>query len=165
MSNLATAYFQLHRYADSAAAFERCTQMDPQNYLMWGNLGDAYYWSAGRRAEAMQAYAKGIELGKEKLRVNPRDAEVLSSLSMYYAMRGEQKPALDNMESALRISPNNPALLFNAGIAYEQLGDTQHAIDALEKAVAGGVSPAMLRDTPNFDGLRANPRYLKLIQK
>jgi serine/threonine protein kinase/tetratricopeptide (TPR) repeat protein len=164
-SNLGTAYFQLHRYADSAAAFEQCTQMDPQNYLMWGNLGDAYYWSVGRRAEAMGAYGKAIALGKEKLRVNPRDAEVLSSLAMYYAMYGEQKPALDNLESALRVSPKSPALLFNAGITYEQLGDTQHAIDALEKAVAGGVSPAMLRDTPNFDSLRANPRYLKLIQK
>jgi tetratricopeptide (TPR) repeat protein len=143
-SNLGTAYFQLHRYADSAAAFEQSTQMDPQNYLMWGNLGDAYYWSAGRRGEAIEAYGKAIALGKEKLRVNPRDAEVLSSLAMYHAMRGEQKPALDNLESALRVSPKSPALLFNAGITYEQLGDTQHAIDALEKAVAGGVSPATL---------------------
>jgi tetratricopeptide (TPR) repeat protein/predicted Ser/Thr protein kinase len=164
-SNLGTAYFQLHRYADSATAFEQCTVIDPQNYLMWGNLGDAYYWSAGRRAEAMGAYSKAIALGKEKLKVNPRDAEVLSSLSMYYAMRREQRPALDNLETALRVSPNNPALLFNAGITYGQLGDTQHAIDVLEKAVAGGVSPAMLRDTPNFDTLRANPRYLKLIQR
>jgi serine/threonine protein kinase/tetratricopeptide (TPR) repeat protein len=164
-SNLGTAYFQLHRYADSAAKFERCTQMDPQNYVMWGNLGDAYYWSAGRRAEAMEAYGKAIALGREKLHVNPRDAEVLSSLAMYHAMRGEQKPALDNLDSAFRVNPKSPALLFNAGITYEQLGDTQHAVDALEKAVAGGVSPATLRDTPNFDSLRANPRYLKLIQK
>jgi len=164
-SNLGTAYFQLHRYGESATAFEQCTQMDPKNYLMWGNLGDAYYWSAGRRGEATDAYGKAIALGKEKLRVNPRDAEVLSSLAMYYAMRGEQKPALDNMESALRVSPKSPALLFNAGVTYVQLGDTEHAIDELEKAVAGGVSPATLRDTPNFDGLRANPRYLKLIQK
>jgi serine/threonine protein kinase/tetratricopeptide (TPR) repeat protein len=164
-SNLGTAYFQLHRYTESAAAFEQSTQLDPQNYVMWGNLGDAYFWSAGRRAEAMEAYGKAIALGKEKLHVNPRDAEVLSSLAMYHAMRGEQKPALDNLESALRVNPKSPALLFNAGITYEQLGDTQHAIDALEKAVAEGISPATLRDTPNFDGLRANPRYLKLIQK
>jgi serine/threonine protein kinase/tetratricopeptide (TPR) repeat protein len=164
-SNLGTAYFQLHRYTESAAAFEQSTQLDPQNYVMWGNLGDAYYWSGGRRAEAMEAYGKAIALGKEKLHVNPRDTEVLSSLAMYHAMRGERKPALDNLESALRVNPKSPALLFNAGITYEQLGDTQHAIDALEKAVAEGISPATLRDTPNFDGLRANPRYLKLIQK
>jgi tetratricopeptide (TPR) repeat protein len=165
MSNLGTAYFELHRYADAAAAFEQSTQLDPKNYLMWGNLGDAYYWTPGRRAEAAGAYAKGIALGEEKLRFNPRAAEVLSSLAMYYAMRGEKKPALDDLEAALRLSPKNPDLLFNAGIVYQQLGDTQRALDALETAVAAGISPATLRDTPNFDGLRANPRFLGLIQR
>jgi serine/threonine-protein kinase len=164
-SNLGTAYFQLHRYADAATAFEQSTQMDPQNYLMWGNLGDAYYWAPGRRGEAAAAYGKAIALGKEKLRINPRDAEVLSSLAMYHALRGEPKAALENLDGALRLGPKNPGLLFNAGITYQQLGDTQRALDALEKAVAGGVTAATVRDTPNFDDLRANPRYMKLVQR
>jgi tetratricopeptide (TPR) repeat protein len=164
-SNLGTAYFQLHRYADSALSFEQCTQLAPQDYLMWGNLGDAYYWTPGRRAEAAAAYGKAIALGTEKLRVNSRDTEVLSSLAMYHAMRGERRAALGNLEAALRLSSKNPGLLFNAGIAYQQLGDSEKALDALEKAVAGGVSPAALRDTPNFDALRANPRFQKLIEK
>jgi serine/threonine protein kinase/tetratricopeptide (TPR) repeat protein len=164
-SNLGTAYFQLHRYADSAAAFEESTQLDSKNYLIWGNLGDAYYWAPNRREEAAAAYGKGIALGEEKLRVNPRDAEVLGSLAMYHAMRGERRPALQNLDAALGLNPKSPDLLFNAGIVYQQLGDTQRALDALEKAVAAGISPATLRDTPNFDGLRANPRFLKLIQR
>jgi eukaryotic-like serine/threonine-protein kinase len=164
-SNLGTAYFQLHRYTDSAAAFEQSTQLDPQNYLIWGNLGDAYYWTPGRRSEAAAAYNKAIALGEKELRINPRDAEVLSSLAMYHAMRGERTPALDRLAAALRLSPTSPGLLFNAGIVYEQLGDAPRALDALEKAVAAGISSAAVRDTPNFDGLRANPRYLKLIQR
>jgi eukaryotic-like serine/threonine-protein kinase len=164
-SNLGAAYFQLHRYADSAAAFEQATQLDPPNYVFWGNLGDAYYWAPGRRAEATAAYGKAIALGQEKLRVNPREAEVLSSLAMYHAMRGERKPALDKLDGALRLKPKSPDLLFNAGIVYQQLDDTPHALDALEKAVAAGISPATLRDTPNFDGLRANSRFLRLIQR
>ncbi len=150
-SNLGTAYFQLHRYADAAAAYEQATQLDPRNYVLWGNLGDAYYWAPGRRADAMAAYGKGIALAEEKLRVNPRDAEALRSLAVYHAMRGERKPALDNLGGALRLNPKGPGLLFNAGIVYQQLGDTQHALDALERAVAAGISPATLRDTPNFD--------------
>jgi serine/threonine-protein kinase len=164
-SNLGTAYFQLRRYTDAASAFEQSTQLDAQNYVIWGNLGDAYYWAPGRRGEATAAYGKAIALGEEKLRVNPRDAQVLSSLAMYHAMRGERKVALDNADAALRLNPKSPDLLFNAGITYQQLGDTQRALDVLEKAVAAGVSPATLRDTPNFDGLRANRRYLKLIEK
>lgn len=164
-SNLATAYFQMRRYAESAAHFEEAVKLDEKDYLLWGNLGDAYYWAPGRRAEAARAYGKALELGAEKLRVNARDAEVLSSLAMYHAMRGERKPALDNLGAALRLNPKSPDLFFNAGIVYQQLGDTQRALDALEKAVAGGISPATLRDTPNFDGLRDNPRFLRLIQR
>jgi tetratricopeptide (TPR) repeat protein len=164
-SNLGTAYFQLRRYADSAATFEQSTELDPQNYLLWGNLGDAYYWTPGRRGEAIATYSKAIALGERELRVNPRDSDVLSSLAMYHAMRGERKPALERLGAALRLSPNNPGLFFNAGIVYEQLGDAQRALDALEKAVAGGISSATVRDTPNFDDLRANPRFLKLIQR
>ena len=164
-SNLGTAYFQLHRYTEAARAFEQSTQLDPQNYIFWGNLGDAYYWAPGERGAASAAYGKGISLGEEKLHVNPRDAEVLSSLAMYHAMRGERRAALDNVDASLRLKPKNPDLLLNGGIAYAQLGDTERALDALEKAVAAGISPATLRDTPNFDGLRANPRFLKLIQR
>ena len=164
-SNLATAYFQMRRYSEAAAHFEEAVKMDEKNYLLWGNLGDAYYWAPGRRAEAARAYGKAIELGEGKLRVNSRDAEVLSSLAMYHAMRGERKPALDDLSAALQLKPKSPDLLFNAGIAYQQLGETIPALDALEKAEAAGVSPATLRDTPNFDGLRANPRFLRLIQR
>src|SRR6266576_3984039 len=107
-SNLATAYFQMHRYADSAAQFEQAVQLDSKNYIFWGNLGDAYYWAPGRRSEAPAAYGQAITIGEEKLRLNPNDAVLLSSLAIYHAMRGEKKPALDNLDSALRLQPQSP---------------------------------------------------------
>jgi eukaryotic-like serine/threonine-protein kinase len=164
-SNLGTAYFQMRRYAESAANFEEAVKLDEKNYVMWGNLGDAYYWAPGRRPAAAAAYGAAIALGKEQLRVNPHDAELLSYLATYHAMRGERKPALENLEASLRLQPRNPDLLFNAGIAYQELGDTNRALDALERAVSLGVSPEMLRDTPNFDVLRDNPRFLSLIRR
>lgn len=163
-SNLATAYFQMRRYPEAAAHFEEAVKLDENDYQMWGNLGDAYYWSPRMRSEALNAYGKAIALGEEKLRVNPRDSEVLSYLAMYHAMRLERQPAIANLDSALRLNPKSPDLLLTAGIVYQQLGDTRRALDAVEKALAGGVSPATLSDTPNFDTLRNNPRFLKLIQ-
>jgi serine/threonine-protein kinase len=163
-SNLGTAYFQMRRYAESGASFERAVKLDQRNYVLWGNLGDAYYWTPGKRPEAAGAYGNAIALGTEGLGRNPRNAQLLSSLAMYYAMRGEKKPALDNLDASLRLQPKRPDLLFNAGLTFQQLGDTKRALDALEKAVSLGISPEMLRDTPNFDGLRANPRFVNLIQ-
>ena len=163
-SNLATAYFQMHRYADSAAQFEQAVQLDSKNYIFWGNLGDAYYWAPDRRSKAAAAYLQAIQLGEERLRLNPNDAGLVGSLAIYHAMRDEKKPALDNLNSALRLQPKSPGLLFNAGIVYQQLGDTKRALDALERAVTLGISPRYLRDTPNFDALRDQPRFVALIQ-
>jgi serine/threonine protein kinase/tetratricopeptide (TPR) repeat protein len=163
-SNLATAYFQMRLYADSATQFEQAVQLDPKNYIFWGNLGDAYYWSPGKRSEAAAAYGQAITIGEEKLRLNPHDATLLSSLAMYHAMRGERKPALEELHASLRLQPKSPDLLFNAGITYQQLGDSQRALDVLEKAVSLGISPEILRDTPNFGGLAGNPRFVALVQ-
>jgi serine/threonine protein kinase/tetratricopeptide (TPR) repeat protein len=164
-SNIGTAYFQMRRYAESAVNFEKAVNADRKNYAMWGNLGDAYYWAPGRRAESATAYSTAIALGNDDLRLNRNDAHLLSSIAMYYAMMGERKPALDNLNASLNLQAKSPDLLFNAGITYQQLGDTKEALDALEKAVSLGISSEMLRDTPNFDSLRANPRFVRIIQK
>jgi len=118
----------------------------------------------GQRAEAAAAYQQAITFGEEKLRLNPQDGQLLSSLAMYHAMRGEKKHALENLNASLRLQPKRPDLLVNAGITYQQLGDSKRALDVLEQAVSLGISPQLLRDTPNFDALRDNPRFVRLLQ-
>ena len=162
-SNLAYAYFQTRRYADAARVFEEAVKLDDKSYIAWGNLGDAYYWAPGRRADASPAYRKAIALGEESLRVNPRDAGALASLATYHAMLGEKKPALAALDRALRLAPASPDLLFTAGLVYQQLGDSERALGALEKAVAAGLPVAQLRDAPNFDTLRGNPRFIGIL--
>jgi tetratricopeptide (TPR) repeat protein len=161
-SNLGTAYFESRRYAEAAAAYEQSTQLDPQNYVLWGNLGDAYFWTPERRHEAAGAYTRATALALEALRINARDATALSCVSLYRAMLGERTVAIEYLERALRIEPKRPDLLLNAAIAYQQLGEGERAVDYLEKAVAAGLSPESLRDLPNFDSLRDKPRFKKL---
>jgi tetratricopeptide (TPR) repeat protein len=78
-------------------------------------------------------------------------------------MRGEKKAALDNLDASLRLQPKSPGFLLNAGIVYQQLGDTNRALDSLEKAVSLGISPELIRDTPNFHALGDNQRYVSLL--
>jgi serine/threonine protein kinase/tetratricopeptide (TPR) repeat protein len=162
LSNLGTAHFQMRRYAESATDFERAVKLDPQSYELWGNLGDAYYWSPGRRAEAAGAYGTAISLGERNLRHNPRDAQLLAYLGQYHAMRGEQKLALDKIDAALRLQPKSPDILLASAIVYQQLGDSGRALNTLEKAVSVGITPETIRDTPNFSALSDNPRFLAL---
>ena len=163
LSNLGTAHFQMRRYAESATDFEQAVKLDSQSYELWGNLGDAYYWAPGRRAEAAGAYRTAISLGEENLRHNSRDAQLLAYLGQYHAMSGQQKLALDKIDAALRLQPKSPDVLLVSAIVYQQLGDSSRALNTLEKAVSVGITPETLRDTPNFGGLSDNPRFLTLI--
>ena len=89
-SNLGTAYFYLRRYPEAIVAYDKARALDDQDYLNWGNLGDALYWSSNRRPESAAAYKRAIALGQSRLQVNPKDATVLAFVADYYAMLGRQ---------------------------------------------------------------------------
>jgi tetratricopeptide (TPR) repeat protein/predicted Ser/Thr protein kinase len=162
-SNLATAYFNTKRYADAARLLEEATALDAQNYEIWGNLGDAYYWAPGLRERAPAAYRQALELGEEQRKINSRDAHMLSYLAGYHAMLGEKDKARSQIEEAQRLAPRDPEILYYAAMVYVQAGDQKKSLDELERAVAAGYPVAGVRDTPNFSVLESNPRFRALI--
>jgi len=164
-SNLGTAYFGLRQFAKAGQFYEKAVEIDPQEYLWRGNLGDARYWAPGQRANATDAYEQAILLAKEYLRVNPRDARALGYLAYYYAMLENKQAALSSIEQAHTLAPNDPELRFNAALTHNKLGQINQALEWLEKALAAGISPATVRDNPFLDNLRADSRYLALLQR
>src|SRR3984957_12960789 len=164
-SNLATAYFQSKRYADAARMFEQATTLDQQNYELWGNLGDAYYWVPEMRNRAASSYRKALELGEEQRKVNPRDAHMLSYLAEYHAMLGEKQKAQLLIGEAEKLAPRDPEVLYYAAMVYIQAGDQKKSLEKLERAVAAGYPAATVRDTPNFSVLQNDPRFRALISQ
>ncbi len=162
-SNLGTAYFQLRRYSDAARIYEKAVALDSNNYEVWGNLADAYYWAPGERAKAKDAYQTALELALKSVAVNPRDPSLLGFIADYYAMLGKRESALTYIRKALRIAPKSADLLSTAALVFNQCGDTDEALSSLERAVAAGYSKTSLRDTPNFDNLHDQPRLQRLL--
>ena len=164
-SNLATAYFYLRQFDKAARTYQEAVTLNNRDYLVWGNLGEAYYWAPERRAEAPGAFRKAIALALEKLRINPREASLLGDVALYHAMLGERKAALEYLERCLRLAPDDPESLFKAARIHQLLGETQPALAWLEKALAAGVGADTVRNSPEFDPLRGAPRFPKLGDK
>jgi tetratricopeptide (TPR) repeat protein len=161
-NNLGNAYFQLRRFSDAADAFQSGLNLDDSDWLLWGNLGDALFWSGGRRSQAMSAYEKAIVLAEKKLEVNPKDATVLAFLGDYNAMSRHRQKASERIEQALALAPEDGEVRLRAAIVYNQIGDTERCVASLEKAVAVGYSAQAIRDTPDFDHLHNDPRFRAL---
>jgi tetratricopeptide (TPR) repeat protein len=138
---------------------------DPKDWLNWGNLGDTLVQIPSRRPEALNAYRKAIDLARPRLEVNPRDSFTLAFTADYYAMLDDQRQARDQLARALEISPADPDVLFRAAILHNHFGDKAKTLDYLDKSVAAGYSRNVIRDTPDFDSLKDDPRFRALLPK
>jgi thioredoxin-like negative regulator of GroEL len=79
-------------------------------------------------------------------------------------MLGERRAALQNLQAGLKLTPEDSEMRFKAALVYNQFGNTGETLTWLKKALASGLSVAIVRDTPNFDSLRPDPRFQELIQ-
>jgi serine/threonine protein kinase/tetratricopeptide (TPR) repeat protein/TolB-like protein len=165
-SNLATADFRLRKYDDAAYNYSQALARDDGDYLVWGNLGDAYYYSEVNRARAAGAYQKAISIATKSLEVNRRDAPVHGDIAGYYSMLGKREDALQHLRDALSLSAEtDPALLYQAALVYNQLGDTTIALRFLAKAIAAGYSVSNISSAQALSNLHSNPEFQAMLRQ
>ncbi len=163
--NLGACYFYMRRYLESADSLQEALKIDPKDWLNWGNLGDTLIQIPSRRPEAISAYRKAIDLAHARLEVNPKDSSALAFTADYYAMLNDERQARELLGRALEIAPADPEVLFRAAIVNNHFGDKAKTLDFLNKAVAAGYSRTVIRDTPDFDSLKDDPRFQALLPK
>lgn len=163
-SNLGTAFYSLRQFDDAGKNYSEATKLNNQDYVIWGNLADSYYYS-GKREEASRAYQKAASLAEQRLSINPRDASVLSDVSGYYSMLGRRQEAFGTLEKALELShQKDPDVLFEAAMVHNQFGESSKALEWLQKAVAAGFSPTTIFDAPALDNLHPVPQFQTILQ-
>jgi tetratricopeptide (TPR) repeat protein/TolB-like protein len=161
--DLGVAYLRLHKFDQAARSTQEALKLEDSDYQAWGNLGDAYYYG-GNQSAATESYKKAISLAEQKLKINPRDTEVLSDLASYWAMLGNRSRALDYLDR-FQVGKNDKELLFQAALVYNQFHETGTALEWLSKALAAGYSKSVVSKAPNLDNLHDNPRYQALMQQ
>jgi serine/threonine protein kinase/tetratricopeptide (TPR) repeat protein len=162
--NRGTAYFCLRKFTAASADFEQGLNLDKTSYLVWGNLGDAYYWAPGKRQQADDAYREALRLADEVLRVNPREGTALAFRATYLAMLDRKDEAVASIRKAVALSPKDPDVRFRGALVYNHFEDTEQTLEWLHQALAAGVTAASVRDTPDFDHLRDDPRLQALLR-
>jgi serine/threonine-protein kinase len=110
----------------------------------------------------VQAYQRALQLGEERLAVNPKDAGLLGRVALYQARLG-MPVALANIAKSRELDPHNRQVAWHATLAYELAGKRQLALAALRDALQGGQSLDEVRHEPTLAGLRADPGFARLI--
>jgi tetratricopeptide (TPR) repeat protein len=162
-SNLATVYFFERKYADAVPIFERVIASGSKDYMQWGNLGDAYRWTAGDENKAARTYERAIALAEDAINVNPRDATAWSSMALYSAKLGHKPEAIQAIQKALSYAQDDKTILFKAAVVYELAGERAQALRLMRKAILGGYSLNEIATEPELAKLREDPGYSAVV--
>lgn len=164
-NNLGSYLYFLGQYPQAAEAFESLTRLEGhgQQFMTWGNLGDAYRWIPGKEEEARNAYRLALRYLDPKLKARPKDPNRNIRAALYHAKLGEQEPALAAMDIAL--AAPTPAILFDAAVVNEILGRRDTAIALLIQARKAGYAQDEINSEPELTKLRLDRKYQQsLIQ-
>ena len=162
LANLGNIYFAQGRYSDAVGSFEKALELDANNYLYWGNLGDAYRWAPGRRPEAAAAYRRASELLREPVAAKPADAELRTRHALYLIKAGDRAAALREL-AAVQDGKLTAQMLYRATVVHELAGDRTRALESLKRAIDAGYPASELSAEPELTALRADPRYHRLV--
>jgi tetratricopeptide (TPR) repeat protein len=161
-SNLGTAYYCLQRYSDAINAYKEAVRLDPNSQVFAGNLADAYR-ADGQASAAQAAYEHAIDLAYKDYRVNPRDADTLSSLSLYYAKKGDTARALEFIHRARTLQPDAVQLLDVEAIVNALANRPKEALEAVRAALAKGYSAQEFKNEPELRSLQSLPEFQRLL--
>jgi serine/threonine-protein kinase len=163
-ANLGYIRFYQGRYEEAIQPFENALKLTPSNYRNWGNLGDAYRWTPGRKTAAADAYARGIELAREAAKASPDDLDVRSSLAVYLAKSGRTSECLEELRNITSSDrPRAAAVHFKTALAYDLAGERRNALASMKLALDAGYPVRELQFEPDLAGMRLDVRYHRLL--
>ena len=163
-SNTGTMYFFLGEFEKAADRYALAANLAPNDYIVWGNLADAYYFGEKFEQVAAVTYKRALALVEQQLEVNPQDAEAMSFAAYFNARLGNRDTALEYDERSREKAPDNMYVYYNSALVHAQFDQTDSALDALERAVALDYQEDLLPLDPAFENLREEERLKQLVE-
>ncbi|MEG4966271.1 CHAT domain-containing tetratricopeptide repeat protein [Microcoleus sp. B6-A1] len=109
------------------AAYEKASEIEPQNYLSWNKLGDTLN-DFGCYSEAIAAYKKALE-------IHPQNILSLHGLGITLYHLGHYSEAITSFKQVLKINPKIHFTWNGLGKILGEVGSYKEAIAAFDKAL------------------------------
>jgi len=125
--NRGKVLYELKRYKEAIAAYEKAIQLKPEYAEAWNGEGKTFY-DLKKYKEALDAYDKAIQIQPEYLEAWIGRGYVLNNLERY-------QEAIDSFDKVLKIQVNSPEVWNARGDALMSLQRYQEASESYGKAV------------------------------
>lgn len=156
LNGIGLIYNQQGQYEKSIPVLEKALSIDSQFIDSLNNLGWAYN-GVGRFEEAKQKLHKVLEIDSSY-------KQAYVNLSWTYTKTHRSDKALEVLQKAIEIDPNYQIAYLNFACIYSLQNNTDVAIEYLKKAIELGYDDyESIEKDADFDNIRNDPRYIKLI--
>jgi TolB-like protein/Flp pilus assembly protein TadD len=162
-SNLGTASFNLHDFEQAAAMYSGAVELSPEDYQLWGALGDAYRYMPGKEPEMVSSYEKAIDLAMSYLELNVDDPYTLAAVAYYFESLGKSDQSAWRLARAAELAPDNMYVHYFAALVAASAGDIDAALDASRRALENGYPRNLLAAEPGLKSLTDSAKFRELM--
>ncbi|MGH8085003.1 MAG: winged helix-turn-helix domain-containing protein [Lysobacter sp.] len=156
LSNLGTLRYAQGAYADAARLYRGAAEIDPADFRVWGNLGDALAAQPDTAAQAREPYLRAAELAADYVAIKDEDAQAQALLGFYRASLGQRDAALRHLRRAEALATEVGEVAFFNAQTLALLGDTADARERLQRAQQAGIPRQRIDAVPLLKRLGAS---------
>jgi adenylate cyclase len=159
------ACFAQDKLERAAELFERAGTLKPDDYQSPAMLV-MIYRSIGRDRDVEAVARKSIEGAERELQLHPENPRPAYLGAGCLVAIGERDRAQEWLSRAMAIDPDDILTQYNVACVYARLGKLEPAFDLLERLLphANHETKSWVKLDSDFDGLRAHPRYQKILE-
>lgn len=120
----------------------------------------------GRVEEARDVNREAVRRAERLLEVNPQDGRVLSFGGGAMYEDGQAERAIEWTTRAEQLYPDDMSVIINAACLFAKCGQKERALDRLERVFNKGWGKKdWVENDPDYDGLRAEPRFIAMMAR
>ena len=150
LSNFGTLRYGQGAYAEAADLFRHAAELDPGDYRIWGNVGDALSANPVTAAEAQAPYRRAAQMAEAYVAINRTDAQALALLAWYRANLDETGSARERLAQAEALATERGEVAFLGAQTLGVIGDDAGARERLLRARQAGIPQQRLRASPHL---------------
>jgi len=161
---LSRIYHSTDRDKDAANALEKLIKVNPGFLAAYPDL-QMYYERLNEKDNYDRIIKEILKVYPEYLNLHPEDAYRRMSYAVTLAISGNKERAVNEGEKALELSPNDPVMMYYGACLYSRLMENGRAVELITAAVKNGYENyEWIKRDPDFENIRKEPGFLKLIQ-
>jgi TolB-like protein/tetratricopeptide (TPR) repeat protein/predicted Ser/Thr protein kinase len=161
----ARARFAEGKLEKAAQLFEQASRVNPDDYQA-PSLLQTVYNGLGRKAEAVAACRRALQIIEKHLELHPDDARARYFGATALFQLGQPDRALEWNGQALAADPEDPGVLYNVACTYALLGRSEEAVQCLEKAINNGFGHRRwIEHDSDLNSLRSHSRFQALLTR